>query len=222
MKSTGKLLLDSYYNLNKLQPSLVDIEKFTPYLECSNFMLQKMFCFKQRLYNSNKKNTVALKPHMILHFPSFIIYYGCIQNFDSAVVEAMHKTMAKLPYKQSSRRSDHLLEEMSSRIDLVQLTRILVDKNIKNDREAAPLRQELTVKYITQPPESVIFEGMKSIYYRIKLNYQRNNETVHTNYFQNISFHTNFHTIWKLVCELDYTSTRQVVNAIKAGLKGIY
>jgi hypothetical protein len=111
---------------------------------------------------------------------------------------------------------------MSSRIDLVQLTRILVDKTIKDDSAAAPLRQELTVKYTTQPPECVTFEGMKSIHYRIKINYQRKYEKIYTQYYQNISFHTNFQTIWKLVCELDYTSTRLVVNGIKAGLKGIY
>jgi len=212
-------VLDSYYNLNKLHPSLVDIEKFTPYLECSNFMLQKLFCFKQRLYNSIKKNTVALKPHMLLHFPSFIIYYGCIQNFDSAVIEAMHKTNAKLPYKQSSRRSEHLLEEMSSRIDQVQLTRILVEKTIK-DNKLAPLRQDLTVKYTTSPPESVTFEGMKSTFYRIKMDYQRNTDTIYSRNLDNISPHTNFKSIWQLVCELDYTSTKRVVDGIKAGRKG--
>jgi hypothetical protein len=54
LKSTGKLVLDAYYNLSRLEPSLVDIETVTPYLECSNFMLQKLLCFKQRLYNSSK------------------------------------------------------------------------------------------------------------------------------------------------------------------------
>ena len=91
LKSAGKLILDSYYNLNKHEISLVDIGTITPYLECANFMLQKVFCYKQRLFNSNKPNTVALKPHMVLHFPTFIIYYGSIKNYDTSTCEHLHK-----------------------------------------------------------------------------------------------------------------------------------
>jgi hypothetical protein len=95
LKSSGKLILDSYYNLNKNEVSLVDIEVIKPYLECSNFMLQKVFCFKQRLFNSNKANTVALKPHMVLHFISFIIFFGSIKNYDTSTSEHLHKGTTK-------------------------------------------------------------------------------------------------------------------------------
>jgi hypothetical protein len=219
MKSTGKLLLDAYYNLNKLEPSIVDIEKFTPYLECANFMLQKLFCYKQRLYGSSKKNTVALKPHMVLHFPSNILYFGCIKNFDSAVVEFMHKDNAKIPYKQSSKRSETILEEMTARIDQVQLTNLLVERTIKV-QFPAKLTHASTIKYTTEPPENITFEGLKSSFYRVKLDYIRNNDTVYSQYCKSMSPHTTLKYIWNLVANLDYPATRRVVNGIKAGHKG--
>ena len=91
LKWSGKLLLDSYYNLNKSDPSQVDLDHLTPYLECSLFMLQVLLCFKQRLFDSNKLNTVATKPHMVLHFILFTIFLGCIKNFDTATMEHTHR-----------------------------------------------------------------------------------------------------------------------------------
>jgi hypothetical protein len=54
-------------------------------------MLQKVFCYKQRLFDSNKANTVALKPHMVLHFLTFVIFFGSIKNYDTATSEHLHK-----------------------------------------------------------------------------------------------------------------------------------
>jgi hypothetical protein len=183
-------------------------------------MLQKMFCFKQRLYNSTKKNTVALKPHITLHFPSMIVLYGCIKNFDTAVVEFMHKDNAKLPYKRASKRSDTFLDEMASRIDQVQLTKFLVDRFSRDDNPRT-LNQGMTITYTTDPPENVTFEAMKSSYYRFKLDYQRNTDTVFSRFYNNISPHITLNSIWSLVSQLEYDATRTIVEGIKAGHKGI-
>jgi hypothetical protein len=133
---------------------------------------------------------------------------------------------AKEPFKQSSRRPDHTLEEMTNRIDHVLLTNHLSDlveeyERIENIQNKGSNLSKTFIRYTTEPPESIKFEAMKSSSYRQKLIYRRLANTLDGGDQRlNISPHINLDIVWYFLNELDYQSTSRIVRNIKLGVKG--
>ena len=133
--TSGKLLLDAYFNLKQNEIRKRDICKIQNYFETSHYKLQHLFCFRQRIFDTNKPNTTATKPHGCMHLVYDVVEYGALPNFDTVLYENLHIPFAKEAYRSSSRRYNKLYEEMIAGIQAARLLRILGDENDRKMKE---------------------------------------------------------------------------------------
>ena len=123
--SSGVLLLDSFFNHRQRRIRAMDVANIKKYFEVAHFKMQHLFCWRQRLFNCNKLNTLAYKPHGCCHFSMFTPLYGPPPNYDTQLCEGMHKTYAKKAYKASSRRNANKLEDMINGLQHSRLAMVL-------------------------------------------------------------------------------------------------
>ncbi|KZT54390.1 hypothetical protein CALCODRAFT_438708 [Calocera cornea HHB12733] len=71
-------------------------------------------------FHANKEAFVRLenvfripKLHMLVHFPSGILEGGTADNWDTQITEGLHKSHAKLPFRESSGRESTSVQEMA-------------------------------------------------------------------------------------------------------------
>jgi hypothetical protein len=161
INTSGKLILEAYYNISRKEQTFEDILKMKDYIEAMHFKMQHLFCFKQRLFDCDRPNTQSLKQHMIMHLPWYTVYLGCPSNFNTSVLENMH-IISKNAYKGSSRRRDGLIEEI---MDTIQMAKVMKHvKSIYDDKHGtlvvsqlkAGTRKERVRRYETQ--ECISFE----------------------------------------------------------------
>jgi hypothetical protein len=141
--TSGKLMLEAYYSITRKEPTYEDILKSKDYIEACHFKMQHLFCYKQRLFNSSKWNTLSVKQHMMMHFPWFTLYLGAPANFNTSVMENMH-IISKNAYKSSSRRRDGLTEEMMEKIQMAKVMKSA--QSIYDDKHGPLVVQNIEVR----------------------------------------------------------------------------
>ena len=161
--SSGVLLLDTYYNLSQREVRKMDISNIQNFFELSHFKLQHLFCWRQRLFDCNKRNTLAFKPHGCCHFFWYIPEFGAPPNNDTVVFEHMHIINVKQAYKASSKRTSTSLEEMTSRIQFRHLARALHTHDERSTQEKRPSSKR-SISYETE--SDLIYEASVSTAFR--------------------------------------------------------
>lgn len=116
--SSGKLLLDTYFNFKQRLVRKMDLPTIQQYFEVAHFNLQKLFCWRQRLFNCNKPNTIAFKPHGCCHLLPLVPQYGAPENSDTSLYENMHIAYAKNAYKRTARVEGKLLVQMMNNVQV--------------------------------------------------------------------------------------------------------
>lgn len=87
------------------------------YLELTHFQMERLFCFKQRLLNSSRNNSGAIKPHGVYHFIYEMTQTASLSNTDTRAGEQKHKGI-KHAWKSSSRRQGYpVLREVFERLE---------------------------------------------------------------------------------------------------------
>ena len=174
--SSGVLLLDTLFNLKQHDIRKIDIPRIREYFEVSHYKLQKLFCWRQRLFNCKKPNTVALKPHASCHFSYNISEYGATYNTDTVLYENLHIKKAKEAYKTSSRRNNSKLMEMTKNVQFQRLVRCLelsAEDNDENDSTDSEADEEIVRNAASaatySSPNEVIFEGCRSTKFTCEL-----------------------------------------------------
>lgn len=110
--TTGKLLLDAFYNASNHILYRKHIFLFQEQLKCGLYFLQKLYCIKERLMESSEKITKMIKCHGILHELIETKNWGVCAVRDTSVYENMHMSTTKEPYRESSRRKETTQKEL--------------------------------------------------------------------------------------------------------------
>ena len=169
--SSGVLLLDTYYNLSQREIRKMDISSIQTFFELAHFKLQHLFCWRQRLFDCNKKNTMAFKPHGCCHFFQYISLFGACPNNDTVTFEHMHIINVKQAYKASSKRTSTSLQEMTSRIQFRHLARALVLP--RNDDEHTQEQRHSRIRSTSYQTESdLVYEASVSTAFRDQVTYE--------------------------------------------------
>ena len=169
--------MDAYFNFKQLDTRAKDLEHMKNYFQAAHFKLQHLYCWRQRLFDTNKKNTLAYKPHGCCHIPMMIVEYGSTSNTDTCLYENMHIPCAKNAYTSSSRRSSTAFIEMTKSIQTMRLARHLgFTINQNNDNQCGDNNQELedtessTVNNILyETKQDITYEGSKSSKFRAEI-----------------------------------------------------
>lgn len=106
----------------------MDIIHIQEYFELAHFKLQHLFCFRQRLFDCNKGNTLAYKPHGCCHLAFDISYLGPPPSQDTVIFEHKHIVCAKRAYASSSRQEATTLPEMITNLQANRLAKALTDE----------------------------------------------------------------------------------------------
>jgi len=118
---------------------------------------------------------------------------------------------------------------MSARITQVQLTRHLSDLLNQNQVKERTKTKEggtsnTVVRYTTEPPESIIFEGLRSTSFRKQLTYRRDSralvEPPGDRKKLSISPLVNLHATWHCIRNTEYEKVSLIVKGIEAGSQG--
>ena len=123
--TSGKLLLDSFYNLSRKELCRRDLITAKEFFEVAEYEYYRLFCYKQRLVNSQKALELSIKQHIAIHFFPQIVEDGMPANYNTVVTEQIHKNVAKVPYAMSSRRPTDLYEEMLSQVQTRKFLQIV-------------------------------------------------------------------------------------------------
>ena len=209
---SGVLLYDSYMNLKSLNIRKKDVSNIKLYFEAAHFKLQHLFCWRQRLFDCNKKNTLAYKPHGCCHFCWFISFYGPPYNYDTVLYEHMHIECGKHAYTASGRRHETKLQDMMKKIQCRRLVSALgkrmrehgengKDTNCEDeDDEVVTHRANTSIHNTTS---GVIFEGNNSISERQELILERDKlkykNAVGRNQVQLLNPNTTLELIWSSI-----------------------
>ena len=146
----------------------MDIPNIKRYFEAAHYKLQHLFCWRQRLFDCDKKNTLAYKPHGCCHFSWFIALYGPPCNYDTILYENMHIECGKDAYNASGRRHETKLEDMINKIQYRTLVSALGKRMRGNDDTLNAIVHEDEVEdmvthkanaSIFNTESGVIFEG---------------------------------------------------------------
>ena len=133
------------------------------FFEVAHYKLQHLFCWKQRLLDSSKKNTLAYKPHGCCHFSWFIPLYGPPCNYDTMLFENMHIVHGKEAYKGSGRRHETKLDDMIKGLQFNKLVTMLGKRIRKDDSDTEEEDDDIvttkTNASIYNTSEAVLFEG---------------------------------------------------------------
>ena len=161
--TSGKLVLDSYYNLSRKSFSLVELKQMKEYLEVTHYEMQRLFCFKQYLLGSNKNNSTAIKPHMVHHFIYEMTQTGSTNNTNTRTSEQKH-VIVKGAWKASSHRQGTSgMKELGNRLEtarVIQKASELYDEiygPFQIDRVSAPITRSNHVLFKGND-ENVTFE----------------------------------------------------------------
>jgi hypothetical protein len=143
-----------------------DISNIQKYFELAHYKLQHLFCWRQRLFDCNKKNTLAYKPHGCCHFVWFIPLYGPPFNFNTQLYENMHIKFGKQAYRKSSRRHDTKLQDMMKGLQFRRIANVLGkrirsndDDIVDDDDDEDDVVTHRANTSIYNTPEGVIYEG---------------------------------------------------------------
>lgn len=166
--SSGVLILDTYFNLSQREIRKMDIPSIQMYFELAHFKLQHLFCWRQRLFDCNRPNTLALKPHACCHLSRMISFFGPPANNDTVTFEHMHINNVKKAVNATSKRSSSDLQEMNSRIQFQHLARALRTTNLEGRK---PKKQSgfRSISYETN--SNLIYEASLSEAFRDKVTY---------------------------------------------------
>jgi hypothetical protein len=110
--TTGKLLLDAFYNASNPILYRKHIFLFQEQLKCGLHFLQKLYCCKERLMGSGEAKTKMIKFHGVMHQLLDSKDLGVCAARDTSVYENMHLSTTKDPYRESSRRRDTTQKEL--------------------------------------------------------------------------------------------------------------
>ena len=165
--SSGVILLDTYFNLSQREIRKMDISSIQLYFELAHYKLQHLFCWRQRLFDCNKKNTTCYKPHGCCHMPYYIQYYGPPVNNDTTFFEHMHIDNVKKVYKSTSKRTKAVLKEMITRIQFRHLAQALPKIDVPTTEE--DYSKIVAIAYNTD--SNVVYEASESMAFRDKVTY---------------------------------------------------
>ena len=167
--------MDAYFNFRQLDTRAKDLPHMKDYFQVAHFKLQHLFCWRQRLFDTNKKNTVAFKPHGCCHIPEMIIEYGSTSNTDTVLYENMHIVNAKEAYTSSSRRSATAFIEMTKSVQSIRLASYLgfTFEEETNDAETANPSSAINNNIFYETKGDITFEGSKSSLFRAEISIGR-------------------------------------------------
>ena len=125
--TSGKLLLDLYYNLKRKVFSITEVKVLSSDIEVALYSLERLYAFKLWFRNSSLLNKKVIKIHMTFHFLYEILKTGCLRNTDSLIYEHLHVDV-KHTFQMSSKRRHELVIEMWTRMQTQKLINLAVNR----------------------------------------------------------------------------------------------
>jgi hypothetical protein len=224
--TSGKLLLDAYFNFKQIEIRVKDLAQIQIYFEVAHFKLQHLFCYRQRIFNSDKTNTDAMKPHASCHIMTDVPEYGSPSNWDTPLYENMHIKYAKKAFRSSSRRecNSSLLPEMIKKIQFSRLIRSFHDvrymKEDEDGKRGTPPLKEKGISYLTD--NNVTYKCSSSSNCRERMMWKSDRLTCSSrhNRFQNPNI--SLRDVMKAMdaCAEDDTGVRRFLEIFKSGSTG--
>lgn len=135
IRTSGKLVLDHYYNMDQTEIRLEAIDDIADYYEVTHFKFQQLFAWKQYLLESDSLSH-AIKPHAIIHAIHNIQLHGSPRGTNTDTFEHLNGEFGKDAYFLSSRRCASFLEEMTKGLQyrhFLQRRNRAHKKNIQNE-----------------------------------------------------------------------------------------
>ena len=164
--TSGKLLLEVYYWCRLRSITLTQIHRLPDVFESALYQLQRLYAYKCWFRGMYSLNDRGIKMHGVLHLVFEMCRTGSLENSNTRIYENKHIEVAKDPFRQGSKRTRFMAEELFERNEKKRLLRVLVSRfnEVNGPSHDVPIADEPDrqstswIIYTTPPPNVVTYK----------------------------------------------------------------